>query len=257
MKKQAVINLTEYYYINQKKSFKIFSFVLIFTPLIITTLLSILKFSAYVSVIINTVKSGFSLGHLFTNVMSWNMTYNIVNLSVTIFKSFCFVLYGVGLYGVVKYRLKLNARMLVDLTKNRLADIIIIAVVLGGFEWLLDKIPFIGTLMSAVFSYFSVYAIVIFLENSNTLGVKDAIKSSWVYTFKNIVGLFMLDVYYLFFPTVIGISVIIITQILGLTTTLYFVTLFGVLIASIGVLRKLPKSYLSRIIYYLTNPIKR
>lgn len=257
MKKQAVINLSEYYFNNNRESIKTMTIVLILFPLIFTTLINILELSANILMFFNGIKDGFKLQLIFQNVLSWNVTYNIYSLSASILKSFCFIIYSVGLYGIVKYRLKLSFNTIYEIMKHRTLGIMVLGLLMGLLEWLLIKVPFTGPIISLIFTYISVYSIIIFLENSNTKSVLECLGESWLYTMKHLPKIFMLDIYYLFTPTIIGVGVIVLSQILGMIMSLYFISLFGVLIGCITVIKKLPKSYLSKIIHYLTNPIKR
>lgn len=254
MKKQAVINLSEYYFYNNRESIKTMTIVLILFPLIFSTLINILELSASILIFFNGIKDGFKLRLIFQNVLSWNVTYNIYSLSAYIIKSLGFIIYSAGLYGIVKYRLKLSFNTIYEIMKYRALRIMLLGLLMGILEWLLIKIPFTGPFISLIFTYISVYSIIIFLENSNIKSVLECLRGSWLYTMKHLPKIFMLDIYYLFTPTIIGVGVIVLSQILSMIMSLYFISLFGVLIGCISVIKKIPKSFLSRIIFFLCNP---
>lgn len=254
MKKQSVINLTEYYYNIHKDAIKTMTFVLILLPLIFSTLISILEITAYIVILINTVLDGFNLSRMIKDVISWNATYNMFSLTASILKALCFSFYSVGLYGIVKYRLSLSVKMIYDIMEYRFLGVFTLGFLMGFLEWMIIKIPFAGPFVSILFTYITVYSIIIFLEYSNTKSVLECLAGSWKYSLKHLIKILMLDIYYLITPTIIGVGVIIFTQLLGTIMSLYFVSLFGILIGCVSVIKKLPKALLARIIYYLCHP---
>ena len=256
MRKQAIINLSDYYYGKNQKKLKNFTLILIFFPVLLTTFISILKFTGMISILVKAFTSNFSIRLLFDNYLEWNLTFNIILIAIHIIKTFSFMIYSVGIYGIVKYRLPLSYKLVKDICTNRWISTFIISFVIGLISWFVSKIPIIGGAFELTFTYFILHSTIIYMEFSDTLGVLDSIIGSLKFSLSNLLSLLLLDIYYLFTPTLIGLSIIIGAQILGTLTSFYLITMFGVLIGSIGICRKIPKAFLAKVIFYLVNPAK-
>lgn len=252
MKKKGVINLTEYFYYKQETSLRRYAVFLILLPLLLSTIFGILKFSSICLILFNGIIDKTGLEEMVKDILTINAKFNVASLILYFFKNTFLAIYVIAINAVIKERMILKFSNVRVLLSHHLLECMGVGFILALIEWILIKIPLLGVFLTFALIYFAFFTILFLIQDERHGSIRFALTASIKFTFSNILNLFALDFYFLSMPFVIGITIIIFTNTTALITSQVLIMFFGVIIAILAVLKKIPKAFLARIIYYLT-----
>lgn len=252
MKKQGILNLTDYYFYRQKNEMLRYSGFFVLLPLFISSLYGVLKFSSIALLVMSSLKPDVTFTDVFKDILIINVKFNILSFFTYIIKNIFFAFYILVIHAIIKERMILNLRNCYRILSDYLLELILVGSVVGLGEWLILKLPLIGYPLSLIYNYLSYFAILLSITRTLTNPFL-CLKQSWKVTLRKILGLLALDFYYLCIPSLFGISLIVLTNSLGIFTAQLLISLFGIMIATLVIWKKLPKAMIARIIYFLTT----